>query len=114
MRHLVPFVQFKKREKHPWRSVTFSKIADFLPAYRKSGTRDLGSIFGTQDWRPGTWDPSPGTKDLGPHMWDPIQGTNTWDQSKKTHLVYQSPVFRIVLILIYSLEFTSQFLIIAK
>ena len=71
----------------------------------------------------GTWDPylgprngdpSPGTKDLGPHMWDPIQGTNTWDQSKKTHLVYQSPVFRIVLILIYSLEFTSQFLIIAK
>ena len=22
---LVPFVQFKKREKHPWRSVTFSK-----------------------------------------------------------------------------------------
>ena len=24
---LVPFVQFKKREKHPWRSVTFSKVA---------------------------------------------------------------------------------------
>ena len=27
LRDLVPFVQFKKREKHPWRSVTFSKIA---------------------------------------------------------------------------------------
>ena len=27
MRNLVPFVQFKKREKHPWRSVTFSKAA---------------------------------------------------------------------------------------
>ena len=27
MRDLVPFVQFKKREKHPWRSVTFSKVA---------------------------------------------------------------------------------------
>ena len=26
LRDLVPFVQFKKREKHPWRSVTFSKI----------------------------------------------------------------------------------------
>ena len=26
---LVPFVQFKKREKHPWRSVTFSKVAGF-------------------------------------------------------------------------------------
>ena len=29
----MPFVQFKKREKHSWRSVTFSKVADFsLPA----------------------------------------------------------------------------------
>ena len=26
---LVPLVQFKKREKHPWRSVTFSKVASF-------------------------------------------------------------------------------------
>ena len=24
---LVRFVQFKKREKHPWKSVTFSKVA---------------------------------------------------------------------------------------
>ena len=24
---LVPFVQFKKHEKHPWRSVNFSKVA---------------------------------------------------------------------------------------
>ena len=24
---LVPFAQFKKRENHPWRSVTFSKVA---------------------------------------------------------------------------------------
>ena len=27
LRDLVPFVQFKKREKHPWRSVIFSKVA---------------------------------------------------------------------------------------
>ena len=26
---LVPFAQFKKREKHPWRSVAFSKVAGF-------------------------------------------------------------------------------------
>ena len=26
---LVPFVQYKKREKHPWRSATFGKIAGF-------------------------------------------------------------------------------------
>ena len=29
LRDLVLFVQFKKREKHPWRSVTFSKVAGF-------------------------------------------------------------------------------------
>ena len=29
---LVPFVQFKKREKHPWRSTTFIKVAVFKPA----------------------------------------------------------------------------------
>ena len=26
---LVPFLQFKKREKHPCRSITFSKVAGF-------------------------------------------------------------------------------------
>ena len=29
LRDLVPFAQFKKREKHPWRSATFSKVAGF-------------------------------------------------------------------------------------
>ena len=27
LRNLVPIVQFKKREKHPWRDVTFSNVA---------------------------------------------------------------------------------------
>ena len=27
LRDLVPFVQFKKREKHPWKTVTFRKVA---------------------------------------------------------------------------------------
>ena len=27
LRNLVPLVQFKKHEKHPWKSVTFSKVA---------------------------------------------------------------------------------------
>ena len=26
LHHLVPFVQFKKHEKQPWRSVNFSKV----------------------------------------------------------------------------------------
>ena len=26
---LVPFVQFKKREKHPWRGIAFSKVVGF-------------------------------------------------------------------------------------
>ena len=30
--NLVPFVQFKEREKQPWRSVNFSKVAGFKPA----------------------------------------------------------------------------------
>ena len=29
---LVPFVQFKKREKHPWRSAIFIKVAGVLSA----------------------------------------------------------------------------------
>ena len=29
LRDLVPFVQFKKLEKHQWRSVPFSKVAGF-------------------------------------------------------------------------------------
>ena len=29
LRDLVPFVQFKKREKTPWKSVKFSKVAGF-------------------------------------------------------------------------------------
>ena len=31
LRDLVPFVQFKKREKHPCRSFNFSKVAGFKP-----------------------------------------------------------------------------------
>ena len=30
LRDLVPFVQYKKREKHPWRMVNFSKITKTL------------------------------------------------------------------------------------
>ena len=30
---LVTFVQFKKREKHPWRSVAFSKVGGCLQLY---------------------------------------------------------------------------------
>ena len=32
LRALVPFMQFKKHEKHPWRSVSFSNVAGNLPA----------------------------------------------------------------------------------
>ena len=30
LRDLVPFVQYQKREKHPWRKVNFSKVAGLL------------------------------------------------------------------------------------
>ena len=29
LRDLVPFAKFKKREKHPWMSVNFSKVVGF-------------------------------------------------------------------------------------
>ena len=29
LRDLVPFAQFRNREKQPWSSVSFSKVADF-------------------------------------------------------------------------------------
>ena len=29
LRDLIPLVQFKTREKHPWRRVTFIKVAGF-------------------------------------------------------------------------------------
>ena len=32
LRDLVPFGQFKKREKSPWSSVTFRKVAGLKPA----------------------------------------------------------------------------------
>ena len=40
LRDLVPSVQFKKREKHPWRSVTFSPLVKLEAAYNftKSNT----------------------------------------------------------------------------
>ena len=68
------------------------KLQTFNQHTGKVGLRTWDPYVGPRTG-PGTWDPSPGTKDPGPHMWDPIQGTNTWDESKKTHLVYQSPVF---------------------
>ena len=38
LRDLIPFVQFKKRAKHPWRSVTFSKVVGFSMQLTKSNT----------------------------------------------------------------------------
>ena len=32
---LVAFVQFKKREKHPWRSVNFSKVAGISTTFKE-------------------------------------------------------------------------------
>ena len=34
LRDLVSFVQFKARDKHPWRSVTFSKVAGLYKWYQ--------------------------------------------------------------------------------
>ena len=38
LRDVVPFVQFKKREKHPWKSVTFSKVVGLACNFTKNDT----------------------------------------------------------------------------
>ena len=38
---LVPFVQFKKREKHPWRNLIFTKFAGLACNFAKSNTPPL-------------------------------------------------------------------------
>ena len=45
MRDLVPFVQSKKREKHTWRSDTFSKLQALVCNFTKSNTTP--SVFFT-------------------------------------------------------------------
>ena len=38
LNNLVPFVQLEKLEKHPWRSVTFNKVAGLACNFTKSNT----------------------------------------------------------------------------
>ena len=63
-----------------------------------------------------TWDPGPGTRHLVPGTWDPIDGTLFKEQIRGAKV--RKPILfiraHIVLILNSSLEFSSQFLIIAK
>ena len=47
LRDLVPCTQFKKREKHPWRSVTFSKVAGLITDGGVLHLVKLVSQFGT-------------------------------------------------------------------
>ena len=39
LQDLAPFTLFKKRKKHPWRSVTFSKVAESACNFTKSNNR---------------------------------------------------------------------------
>ena len=45
LRDFVQFVQFKKREKHPWKSVNFSKIADFIYPLKTSEKLLFSDVF---------------------------------------------------------------------
>ena len=50
LRDLVPFAQFKKSEKHPCRSVTFSKVATLLKVTHLRGcfSRSLNCTNGNK------------------------------------------------------------------
>ena len=43
LRNWVSFVQFKKREKHPWMSVTFSKVAGFSHHHSSSSFNKINA-----------------------------------------------------------------------
>ena len=45
LRYLLPFVQFKKREKHPRRSVNFSKVEQMVPNRATHHILALLSVF---------------------------------------------------------------------
>ena len=45
LRDLVPFVQFKEHEKHPWRSVDFSKVAGFTYPLKTSENKSFSDVF---------------------------------------------------------------------
>ena len=51
-RDLVPFIQFEKRENHPWRSVTFSKVtllhgyfSRFLNCTNGTKSRNVSHVY---------------------------------------------------------------------
>ena len=46
LRDLVPCTQFKKREKHPWRDVTFSKVA--VAFWPTTGEAEFSQVWGLQ------------------------------------------------------------------
>ena len=50
LRDLVPLVQLKKRQKHPWRSVTFSKVTGF-----SLKLIDWLKIYKIENLKNGTW-----------------------------------------------------------
>ena len=90
-----------------WRVPGSGFYFSVMPRHRKSRIRDPGPIRGTWDLH------------LGPGMRDPVCGTLFKEQIRETKvrkpiLIIRAQFFWIVLNLIYSLEFNSQFLIIAK
>ena len=46
LRDLVPFEQFKKRENHPWTSVTLSKVAGSAKSYFKATLTKVTLLHG--------------------------------------------------------------------
>ena len=45
LRDLVPFAQFKKREKHPWRSVNFRCFSRFLNCTNGTKLRNASHLI---------------------------------------------------------------------
>ena len=67
LRDLVPFVQFKERKKHPWRSVNFSKVAG-LPNRATHHISFISNQVAIICWQPfNAWPPLKGHTYLNKH-----------------------------------------------
>ena len=80
MRNLVPFAQFKKREKHPWRSITFSKLT-YTYYWMHNPVSDnslLGGIIGLASCKSGG--NSGETNEERVWMWKAMKNQLEWEE----------------------------------
>ena len=71
LRDLVPFVQFKKSERHPSRSVTFKKVAGFSMFFELYKWYQIAQSI-SYNLRSCSWNGLRSASYLGPKIWSMV------------------------------------------